>query len=35
MTISFGREIAEEGGMPADAVDQFDAGVAERYRTDL
>jgi PPOX class probable FMN-dependent enzyme len=35
MTISFGREIAEEGGMPADAADQFDAGVAERYRTDL
>lgn len=35
MAISFGREIAEEGGMPADAADQFDAGVAERYRTDL
>jgi PPOX class probable FMN-dependent enzyme len=35
MTISFGREIAEEGGLASESVEAFDAGVAERYRTDL
>jgi PPOX class probable FMN-dependent enzyme len=35
VAVSFGREIAEAGGLAPDAVEAFDAGVAERYRTDL
>src|SRR5690349_8644956 len=35
MRVSFGEEIAEEGGLAADEVGRFDAGVQERYRTGL
>lgn len=35
MVISFGREIAEQGGMAAATADEFDRGVAQRYKTDL
>lgn len=35
MTISFGAEIAEQGGLAADAAEEFDRGVAQRYKTDL
>ena len=33
--VSFGREIAEEGGLDPAAVANFDAGVRERYRQDV
>lgn len=33
--ISFGCEIAEEGGLEPEAVESFDAGVRERYRQDV
>lgn len=33
--VSFGDEIAEEGGMAPEAVAGFDAGVRERYRQDV
>jgi PPOX class probable FMN-dependent enzyme len=35
MKISFGEEIAEAGGLATSAIDEFDAGVQERYKTDL
>lgn len=35
MSISFGREIADNCGIAEDEVATFDAGVSERYRTDL
>jgi len=35
MTISFGEEIAEGGGIGREAIRQFDQAVAERYKTDL
>jgi PPOX class probable FMN-dependent enzyme len=35
MTISFGEEIAEEGGLGEVTVAEFDAGVQRRYKTDL
>lgn len=35
MSISFGEEIAEEGGLRGADVAEFDAGVRARYRTDL
>jgi PPOX class probable FMN-dependent enzyme len=35
MKISFGGEIAEGGGLGASAIEEFDAGVRERYKTDL
>lgn len=35
IAISFGREIAANRGLPECDVDSFDAGVRERYRTDL
>ena len=35
MAISFGKEIAANQGLALCDVDAFDAGVAERYRTDL
>jgi PPOX class probable FMN-dependent enzyme len=35
MKISFGEEIAEGGGLAVSAVEEFDAGVRERYKTDL
>lgn len=35
MSISFGEEIAEEGGLEGGAIAEFDAGVRRRYRTDL
>ena len=35
MAISFGREIAEQGGLDAGAVEEFDRGVASRYCGDL
>lgn len=35
MHISFGEEIAEQGGMAAEAAAEFDRGVAQRYKTDL
>jgi uncharacterized protein len=35
MTVSFGEEIAEEGGLDASEVATFDAGVRARYQTDL
>jgi PPOX class probable FMN-dependent enzyme len=33
--ISFGEEIAEEGGLERAAIAEFDAGVHSRYKTDL
>jgi PPOX class probable FMN-dependent enzyme len=33
--ISFGQEIAEQGGMAAETAAEFDRGVAQRYKTDL
>jgi uncharacterized protein len=33
--VSFGDEIAEEGGLAPEAVAGFDAGVRERYRQDV
>jgi PPOX class probable FMN-dependent enzyme len=33
--VSFGCEIAEEGGLDPSAVPDFDAGVRERYRQDV
>ena len=35
MTISFGQEIAETGGMAVETTAEFDRGVAQRYKTDL
>jgi PPOX class probable FMN-dependent enzyme len=35
MKISFGEEIAEAGGLAASAIDEFDAEVRQRYKTDL
>lgn len=35
MAISFGAEIAESGGLEANAIPEFDRGVGERYKTDL
>jgi PPOX class probable FMN-dependent enzyme len=35
MTISFGEEIAEGGGIGREAIRQFDQAVAERCKTDL
>jgi PPOX class probable FMN-dependent enzyme len=35
ITISFGEEIAESGGMERAIIDEFDRGVAGRYKTDL
>jgi PPOX class probable FMN-dependent enzyme len=35
ITISFGEEIAESGGMERAVIDEFDRGVAGRYKTDL
>ena len=35
MTISFGAEIADSGGMATEAAQEFDRGVRERYKTDL
>jgi len=33
--ISFGEEIAQEGGLESRQIETFDAGVQGRYRTDL
>ena len=33
--VSFGREIAERGGLDAAKIDEFDAAVHSRYKTDL
>ena len=35
IAISFGAEIAEQGGMAAATAAEFDRGVAQRYKTDL
>jgi uncharacterized protein len=35
MKISFGQEIAENAGMKAQEIGEFDLGVAQRYKTDL
>ncbi len=35
MTISFGEEIAEEGGLDGVSVEELDAAVRKRYQTDL
>jgi PPOX class probable FMN-dependent enzyme len=35
MPISFGSEICEEGGLPAQEIGTFDAAVQGRYKTDL
>lgn len=35
MTISFGEEISERGGIAANFIKEFDRGVGERYKTDL
>ena len=35
MKISFGREIAEEGGLRPEQIEGFDSGVRQRYKTDL
>jgi PPOX class probable FMN-dependent enzyme len=33
--ISFGEEIAEQGGMATETTAEFDRGVSQRYKTDL
>jgi PPOX class probable FMN-dependent enzyme len=33
--VSFGEEIAEQGGMAQETTAEFDRGVAQRYKTDL
>ena len=33
--ISFGKEIAQHGGLESGEIDAFDAGVRSRYQTDL
>ncbi len=35
MNISFGREIAQKGGLPAGEIEAFDRAVRGRYETDL
>jgi PPOX class probable FMN-dependent enzyme len=35
MTISFGEEIAESGGLRSDQVGEFDQAVSGRYKSDL
>ena len=35
MTISFGEEIAESGGIGRELIPEFDHAVAGRYKTDL
>lgn len=35
LRVSFGQEIAQRGGLAAEAIEAFDQGVHERYRTDL
>ncbi len=35
LTVSFGEEIAEEGGVARENIAAFDAGVRSRYKTDL
>jgi uncharacterized protein len=35
MKISFGEEIAQEGGLATSAIGEFDAAVQQRYKTDL
>ena len=35
MSISFGEEIAESGGLQREAIAEFDIAVGERYKTDL
>lgn len=35
LRVSFGQEIAQKGGLATEAIDAFDQGVQERYRTDL
>jgi uncharacterized protein len=35
MTISFGEEIAESGGIGRESIREFDQAVAGRYKTDL
>ena len=35
MTISFGEEIAENGGIGREAIGEFDRAVAGRYKSDL
>jgi PPOX class probable FMN-dependent enzyme len=35
MKISFGHEIAEEGGLRTEQIEAFDSGVQQRYKTDL
>ncbi|MFL6580919.1 MAG: MSMEG_1061 family FMN-dependent PPOX-type flavoprotein [Burkholderiales bacterium] len=35
MTISFGEEIAESGGMGVDQIKEFDQAVSGRYKSDL
>jgi PPOX class probable FMN-dependent enzyme len=35
MKVSFGEEIAAGGGLAPSAVEEFDAGVQQRYKTDL
>ena len=35
MRVSFGEEIAEEGGLQGADIETFDAGVKQRYVTDL
>ena len=35
LKVSFGQEIAEEGGLHPEQIDAFDAGVQQRCKTDL
>jgi uncharacterized protein len=35
IAVSFGAEIAEAGALSRESIETFDAGVHERYRTDL
>jgi PPOX class probable FMN-dependent enzyme len=35
LKISFGEEIAAEGGLPLDQIERFDSAVQGRYRTEL
>jgi predicted pyridoxine 5'-phosphate oxidase superfamily flavin-nucleotide-binding protein len=35
LRVSFGQEIAQAGALEPEAIEPFDQGVQERYRTDL
>jgi len=35
LRVSFGKEIAQGAGLAQEEIERFDAGVRERYRSDL